>query len=123
MAFHNKVGNWGEQVAAEYLIGKGYIVRDRNWRLGKLEIDIVAEKDGVLVVVEVKTRSTNFADPILAITRRKRMNLVNAGVAYLRCTGINLGLRFDYILLEGNEMHYELENLEDAIDTPTKFYR
>ena len=55
----------GEERAAEYLISKGYIIRDVNWRSGKMELDLVAYRDTTLVVVEVKTRqqSASFCAP------------------------------------------------------------
>ena len=56
MAAHNEFGIEGEDKAANYLIREGYIILDRNWRSGHKELDIVAEKDGTLVVLEVKTQ-------------------------------------------------------------------
>lgn len=64
MAAHNELGKEGEDLAALHLMEKGYRIRHRNWRSGKKEIDIVAEKDGELVIVEVKTRGNeNFGRP------------------------------------------------------------
>lgn len=54
MAGHNELGKNGENQAAAYLEAQGYVIRHRNWRSGKKELDLVAEKDGELVVVEVK---------------------------------------------------------------------
>lgn len=72
MAQHNQLGKTGEERAAEYLISKGYIIRDINWRSGKMELDIVAYRDKTLVVVEVKTRKNNeFLRPEEAVTLRK----------------------------------------------------
>ena len=51
MARHNIFGKQGEDVAADYLIKNGYIIRERNWRLDKLEVDIVAEKDRCIVQI------------------------------------------------------------------------
>ena len=83
MAEHNELGNLGEERAQEYLISKGYIIKQTNWRCGKLELDIVAEKDGWLIIVEVKTRSTEFFEhPEESITLKKIRNLVNAAHEY-----------------------------------------
>jgi putative endonuclease len=72
MAEHNDLGILGEQRAQAYLNSKGYRIRHVNWVIGKLELDIVAEKDDWLIVVEVKTRSTDtFEHPKEAITNRK----------------------------------------------------
>ena len=57
MAEHNLFGVRGEAIAARYLLEKGFIIRECNWRSGHKEIDIVAQEDDVLVFVEVKTRS------------------------------------------------------------------
>jgi len=54
MARHNDLGKEGEDAAAAYLINNGYIIRRRNWFFEKFELDIVAEKEGWLVVVETK---------------------------------------------------------------------
>lgn len=56
MARHNDLGKEGEDAAAAYLIKKGYVIRHRNWFFDKFELDIVAEKDHTLVIVEVKSR-------------------------------------------------------------------
>ena len=55
MAAHNELGKEGELLAANHLQSEGYVIRHRNWRCGHKELDIVAEKDGTLVFVEVKT--------------------------------------------------------------------
>ena len=56
MAAHNELGKEGELLAANHLQSEGYVIRHRDWRCGHKELDIVAEKDGTLVFVEVKTR-------------------------------------------------------------------
>ena len=75
MARHNDTGKQGEERARAYLLSKGYKLRETNWSCGKLELDIVAERDGVLVVVEVKTRSTDlFEHPQEAVREEKNSN-------------------------------------------------
>ena len=59
MARHNDLGILGEQLAVEYLIKKGYVILEKNFRFEKHEIDIIAKDKQVLIVVEVKTRSTS----------------------------------------------------------------
>ena len=72
MAAHNELGKEGEEAASAYLSSRGYRIRHRNWHVGKLELDIIAEKDGELIVVEVKTRrNTRFGLPEEAVTERK----------------------------------------------------
>ena len=53
MAAHNEFGIEGEDKAANYLIREGYTVVDRNWKSGRKELDIVAEKDGMLLICKL----------------------------------------------------------------------
>lgn len=72
MAVHNALGKAGEDAAATYLEQNGYTIRDRNWRKNHLELDIVAVKDEVLIVAEVKTRSnTDYTEPQDAVNWQK----------------------------------------------------
>ena len=87
MAKHNQTGKTGEELAAEYLIARGYIIRDINWKNGKLELDIVAYKDRTLIVVEVKTRSSDlFGHPEDAVNTRKIRHIIDATDAYIQNT-------------------------------------
>ena len=68
MADHNKLGNKGEDVAAEFLIKKGCKIKARNWQFGHLEIDIIAEFNEIIIFAEVKSRSgTYFEQPYQAV--------------------------------------------------------
>lgn len=102
MAKHNDFGFSGEDIAIDYLRGKGYVVLDRNWRSGHKEIDIVAQLADTVVFVEVKARSNAFfGNPEDAVTRRKMHLLVLAADAYLRCNAIDKEVRFDIIAITG----------------------
>lgn len=72
MAAHNTLGKTGEDAAVAYLERNGYTINHRNWRKNRLELDIVAVKDGLLIVVEVKTRSnTSITNRKMLLTGRK----------------------------------------------------
>lgn len=74
MAEHNDLGKWGEDEAALYLEDEGYTIIDRDWRLGRRDLDILAyTPDGnTLVVVEVKTRTgEEYQQPEEAVTPRQ----------------------------------------------------
>ncbi len=78
------LGQRGEQVAAQYLIDHGYAVHARNWRCAVGEIDLVTEKDGVLIFVEVRTRrGDRLGTPEESITPAKRARLIAAAQTYL----------------------------------------
>ena len=98
MSEHNNIGREGEDVAANYLMQKGYRIVARNWRYGPKEIDIVARDGDTMVFVEVKTRSTlAFELPQEAVTKKKMKNLVEAADAYLLQFDIALESRFDIV--------------------------
>ena len=121
MAAHNEFGIEGEDKAVNHLIREGYTILDRNWRSGHRELDIVAEKDGTLVVLEVKTRTNNkFGNPEDAVTPRKIRNTVLAADAYIRLNRIDLPVRFDIIsILSNGDV---INHIEDAFRSPV-WYR
>lgn len=84
MAQHNNTGRLGEAMSVEYLSGKGFRVLHRNWRHSRWEVDILAEKDGILHFIEVKTRRTKkFGNPEDSVDKKKIQNLINAAEEYL----------------------------------------
>lgn len=81
-----------------FLKKNGYTILERNWYNVHQEIDVIASKDGEIVVVEVKCRSAcPPVDPYLSVTRRKQKLLIKAADAYVRRKGIDAGVRFDII--------------------------
>ena len=115
-----KFGFKGEEIAVNYLIGKGYTIRHRNWRTHHIELDIIAENDDFIVVVEVKTRRNDrFCHPSDAVNYTKIKRIVNATQAYIFKYNINKDIRFDIIsiipTIEGN---FEVEHQEDAFFPP-----
>ena len=75
MAKHNILGKDGEDAAVDYLVAHGYTLHERDWRVGHMDLDIIAEKDGEIVFVEVKTRQTDdYGSPEDAVTDKKMRN-------------------------------------------------
>lgn len=114
MAEHNQTGKKGENIALQMLHHKGYIILETNWRFRRTELDIIAEHDGILVFVEVKTRTSNiFGNPAEFVTPRKEQLLYEAAGAYMTQTGREGTFRFDIIgiILKSDGMadvnHYE----------------
>ena len=121
MAIHNELGNEGEIRAQAYLREHGYKIKQTNWHAGKYELDIVAEKDGWLVIVEVKTRSTEtFEHPQEAITLRKIKNMVNAAHHYIFQTDWQGETRFDVISVIPKGQNFIIEHTEDAFLPPVE---
>ncbi len=120
MAKHNDLGCAGEETAVNYLQSKGYVIRHRNWISGKKELDIVAEKENLLVVIEVKTRSTEyFEHPQEAITDAKIRNIVHAAEAYIFEHDLMLETRFDVVsVIPVENGQFSIEHIEDAFLPP-----
>ena len=115
MAAHNELGKKGENLAIDFLIKKDYKILEKNYRYLKAEVDIIAKKNNVLVVVEVKTRSSDyFGNPQDFITPKKIKLLLSAIDYYVVQRDLNVEVRFDIIaiLLQKNET--KIEHLEDA---------
>jgi putative endonuclease len=84
MRVKDAVGLFGENLAARELARDGLTILDRNWRCPDGELDIVADEDGVLVFVEVKTRSSlAYGDPAEAISPAKASRLRRLAVQWL----------------------------------------
>ena len=119
MASHNELGKDGENAAVKSLLEKGYESGHRNWPTGPRALDIVAQKDGELVIVEVKTRSDAcFGQPEDAVDRRKIRSIVASTDAYVRKFAIDLPVRFDIIKVVGNRPPFHIAHIEDAFFPP-----
>lgn len=93
-------GRIGEERAAEYLKERGVKILERNFRDRDGEIDIIGEKDGILLFCEVKYRGTDcWGDPAEAVTARKQKSICRTALYYLHRTGrgIHIPVRFDVI--------------------------
>ena len=116
MAHHNELGKIGEKLAAEYLMNKGYEILAQNYYFDKAEIDIIAKKDSnILVVVEVKTRNSDFfGDPQEFVTPSKIKLLVKAANEYIISNDLDMEVRFDIIAVIKNKSIEKIEHFEDA---------
>ncbi len=115
MGNHNEFGKEGEQMAVDYLIDKGYQIRARNYRYLKAEIDIIAEKDGILAIIEVRARSNDQIIPIAdTITKKKIKLLVMATDHYVTELQLAMEPRFDIIAILKNKKIFKIEHMEHA---------
>ena len=121
MARHNDVGKWGEQLAYEYLVARGYAIVERNWRMNHLETDIIAMKGSRIIFVEVKTRTNPEDDPLKAVDRKRMMNMIRSAKAYINAYNIRHEYQFDVIAVTGNPLGDEppvIEHVPDAFLPP-----
>ncbi len=116
MVKHSKIGTKGEQIAADFLLKKGYHILHRNWRSGKKELDIIAFKDNMVVVAEIKTRTNfDFGFPEEAVNKKKQQYLKSAGEAFMQTHPEYMQIRYDIIsiLLNGDAIK-EILHFEEA---------
>lgn len=112
---------WGEEaerIAEEYFLKEGYTVRERRWKMNKLEVDLILEKDRTLVFVEVKARARGSHDPADSVDRRKRLSIIRAADVYLQMQQFLYAYRFDIVTLTGNRESYEFQHYADAYLPP-----
>ena len=115
MAEHNDKGQAGEELAAAFLSEKGYDILEKNWGFGREEIDIIAQKDDVLVVAEVKTRSSNFfGEPEEFVNRQKQRLLIKAANAYVEKKSLDVEVRFDILSVILSSREKKVYHIEDA---------
>jgi len=115
MAHHNELGKLGEQIAANYLLKKGYKILERNFYYDKAEIDIIAKNTETLVIVEVKTRNSSFfGDPQDFVKRAKIKLLVKAANEYIVSNKLDIETRFDIIAILKNNKEETVEHIKNA---------
>jgi len=98
MTNNKRIGDLGEQLAADYLEKKGYIILARNFRTPYGELDIIAQESETLVFVEVKTRSTSRCGTgFEAITQKKQATLLKCADYYAQLHGVSCDMRIDAV--------------------------
>jgi putative endonuclease len=115
MKDHIELGRKGEAIAVALLEGKGYRIIERNWRFGHEEIDIIARDGDFIVIVEVKTRTSNsIAEPEDAVNKGKQRILVRAANAYVNYKRLQGEVRFDIISVLIRPEGEQVKHLADA---------
>lgn len=118
-----KLGRWGENLAAEYLMQKGYIIIGRNVRTPYGEIDLVArheatDQPSAIVFIEVKTRQSDaLGPPEISVTPQKQARLISAAQAYLLAHPELVGdWRVDVVAIRGSrrKSRPEIVHFENA---------
>ena len=113
-------GVLGEVYAARYLRDRNIIIRTANYRTRFGEIDIIAEQDGVLLFVEVKTRSEGMiAQPAESVDRRKRRRITRSAMQYLQREKPDCRSRFDVIevYLDAQDQLVRIHHIPNAFDS------
>lgn len=115
MAKHNELGKEGEKAASEFLRSLGYEILGINLIFGKAEIDILALYKNVLIVVEVKTRtSAAFGNPEEFVSEKKQLLLFSAAEDYLNKENLNYEVQFDIISIISIENTFKINHIPNA---------
>ncbi|HEX6940744.1 MAG TPA: YraN family protein [Longimicrobiales bacterium] len=117
MSESHDLGRAGEALAARWLVGHGWTLLARNFRLGRKEVDLVARRGPVVAFIEVKTRAgPGWGHPLESITRAKRAEIEAVARAWVARHGRPGDVyRFDAVaVLRGASGEWTLEHVEDA---------
>lgn len=113
--FQQNRGIEGEDHAVKHLINKGLKIRERNWRCGHLEVDIIAENDDYVIFVEVKTRKgVVMGAPEDFVTRQKQKNIIRAASYYAKFKNERKEFRFDIVSVVIGAEGCAVWHIEDA---------
>jgi putative endonuclease len=105
----------GENEAEVFLQSKGFKIIEKNWSMGKLEVDLIGTIGKYIVFVEVKKRySKAFREPWEAVNRKKQRNIILAANIYLKKSHSDLEPRFDIVSIVQDGQKIEIEHIEQA---------
>jgi putative endonuclease len=105
----------GENEADVFLQSKGFKIIEKNWSMGKLEVDLIGTVGKHIVFIEVKKRySKAFREPWEAVNRKKQRNIILAANIYLKKSHTDLEPRFDIVSIVQDGQKIEIEHIEQA---------
>lgn len=119
MADHNDFGKIAEDLAVDFLVKNQYKILVRNFRYLKAEVDIIAEFENQIVIVEVKARNTDaFLEPQEAVNKKKIKLLISASNYFIEENNIDKEVRFDIIsVLPNKQKTLEIHHIIDAFQS------
>lgn len=111
----HQLGKRGEEIAANWLMKNGYRIIERRWKWKQMEIDIVATVGELLVIVEVKSRSSaNHAEADDNLSMRQQRCLFDITEHYMEIKAVELEVRYDLIVVVDHGETHSIEHIEDA---------
>ena len=117
-SYNKDIGSYTENIAATYLLNNGYSILDRNYRNKFGEIDIICQKDNIIIFVEIKSRYTNsFGSPLESVSCHKQKKIILLSKFYILYKKLSdFNIRYDVIEIYLNHLNntYEVNHLEDA---------
>ena len=115
---NQRFGNWGEEIAKNYLIKSGYKILETNYKNYFGEIDIVAKLKSKIIFIEVKTRSSRrFGAPEESVNSAKQKKLIKASEKYILANRLNNEYQIDVITVEKdyNTDKAKLKHFKNAV--------
>ncbi|PKR80321.1 endonuclease [Brumimicrobium salinarum] len=110
-----ELGDFGEQLARQYLIKKGLTIIETNYRYNRNEIDIIYETPGKINFVEVKTRKTEAAGPPWkSVTRHKQNQIIKCAHHYIVSNDLDVEAQFDIISIVHNSYGTKILHIDEA---------
>ena len=117
-SYNKDIGSYTENIAATYLLSNGYSILDRNYRNKFGEVDIICQKDNLIIFVEIKSRYTNsFGSPLESVSCHKQNKIILLSKYYILYKKLSdFNIRYDVIEIYLNHLNntYEVNHLEDA---------
>lgn len=117
-SYNKDIGSYTENIAATYLLSNGYSILDRNYRNKFGEVDIICQKDNLIIFVEIKSRYTNsFGNPLESVSCHKQKKIILLSKFYILYKKLSdFNIRYDVIEIYLNHLNntYEVNHLEDA---------
>ncbi len=112
-------GRQGEELAAAHLLQHDYVIIERNWRCRSGELDLIAKKEGLLIIIEVRSRKSlhQFGHPIESVETRKQMQVRRTAEVFIMMSNqSNSEVRFDVItvLLNKDGSLQEIKHIQNA---------
>jgi putative endonuclease len=112
---HDILGKWGEDFALQYLLNIGYILKCRNFRFNRMEIDLIMINNKTLVMIEVKTRqSALLGEPWKAVNITKQRQIIRVANYYTKVLQWPHEVRFDIISIVHNQEKTDLQHIQNA---------
>ena len=111
----SETGRRGEEVALAWLQERGFRLRDRNWRSGHKELDLVMESAERVHIVEVKTLTAPLLiQPFEKVDAAKQQRLVAAARHYVAVQQVRKEVQFDVVSVVFNGGRTEVEYIPEA---------
>ena len=112
---HLDLGKAGEEIAVQQLLNNNHKILERNFRFGRMELDIISSVENLVVITEVKTRNSDaLGAPYLSVGIKKQRNIIRVANHYIQSRSIDKEVRFDVISIVMNTKKRVIKHIEGA---------